>query len=234
MSNNLNQEKKVSRLIESAIREITGKVKNILDMNALRSAKSLEEVFKIIKAQGLEQGDTARHLGVGSSRTVFLLSPKKVLKVAKNQKGTAQNRNEAAVSAKYPELFPKVYEADPKGKWLISELVRELRSDEEFTRLTGLNMDHMYYYYLKTHATAQERDEIEGDVFKDVRKKITQQKLEDVELSDWAEKIFDIMKKENLSAGDALNFKHWGITGDGRLVMFDAGLNLDIWNKFYR
>ena len=61
-------------------------------------------------------------IGQGSSRTVFAL-PGKVLKVAHNFRGKAQNRAERnpAFSGDYKTLLCPVVASDPGGNWLVQE-----------------------------------------------------------------------------------------------------------------
>ena len=76
----------------------------------------------------------------GTSRIVFLLSSKKVLKISLlnlrdpkvNKKGIAQNEAEVRNSQQIPNLVTKVFEYAPDYSWIISELVRPLKSKEEF------------------------------------------------------------------------------------------------------
>ena len=100
-------------------------------------------------------------LGTGSSRATYLLSMKKVLKIAMNEKGIAQNKAEVSVSKYHEEIkanyekesslgnlqvVTHVYENDPNFQWVIAELVRPLKEEggySEFKRLTNTSWSGM-------------------------------------------------------------------------------------------
>jgi len=84
-------------------------------------------------------------LGVGSARSVFLLSSRYVLKMARGdrgfsfEKGTAQNEAEVDVytDPRTKPIVTKIYDFDPKKyTWVVSELVRPL-SHKEFVSTVG-------------------------------------------------------------------------------------------------
>jgi len=101
-------------------------------------------------------------IGSGSTRTAYVLNTRKALKVAvgdytdpktlddpdamaraveagEDFTGTAQNRREAEVFAGASDVvkpaLAAVLDHDPEYRWIISELVRPLSSDEEMERL---------------------------------------------------------------------------------------------------
>src|SRR5574337_1313778 len=80
-----------------------------------------------------------QELGMGSSRIVFLLDNKRVLKVARNEKGIGQNKAEldAVTNTTLRQVFSKIYDYSSDFAWLVSELVRPLTNKEEFVELTG-------------------------------------------------------------------------------------------------
>lgn len=85
-----------------------------------------------------------QQIGQGSSRRVFVLSSRYVLKVAMKDAGRAQNLFEYKLSND-PTVSPvlaKVHDADPKGLWLVSDLVKPLNSyaPGEFHRVMGFDL----------------------------------------------------------------------------------------------
>jgi molecular chaperone DnaJ len=91
-----------------------------------------EEMFKFAKKNGL------RYLGEGSSRAVFALDSKRVIKIAMNMKGIAQNGAELQLSHDANAPIARIYRYDTDMWWLVSELVRPITSPEEFKTLTGI------------------------------------------------------------------------------------------------
>jgi len=82
-------------------------------------------------------------VGEGSGRLVFQIDDEKVLKLAKNQAGVAQNKQEsrAVIGKKYPGLFPKVFRemSDLRGySYIVSEYVLPATMDD-FTSCLGIS-----------------------------------------------------------------------------------------------
>lgn len=83
-------------------------------------------------------------MGKGSSRLVYRLDSKKVLKLAHDQKhdigaGIEQNKLEARISSQFPDILSRVYRMHPKGYYMVSELVRPVTSWDEVTKYFGVD-----------------------------------------------------------------------------------------------
>jgi hypothetical protein len=83
---------------------------------------------------------TLQRIGSGSGRVVYDIDGTKVLKVAKNQKGVAQNEVESGVGrdSYFDNIVTEVYESSPDDTWLVSEKakkVTEKRIKELFTHV---------------------------------------------------------------------------------------------------
>ena len=145
-------------------------------------------------------------LGDGTTRSVYMLSSKKVLKIAQNsRKGVAQNKAEVYIweNPKMQPLVAKVFEHDSKYMWLVSELVRELHREEEFQATTGFPWD-FFVDCLMDGSTLPEGWE-----------------PDDTQLAFW-NKVQALLKAD-LVWGDLVRLNHWGKTADGRLVLLDYG-----------
>lgn len=87
-------------------------------------------------------------IGEGSSRTVFVLSSNKVLKLAVDQSwtkegaGRAQNEAEVEVATnpKVQKVVARVYDFDSNFKWILSELTKPL-TGKDIRNITGLESD---------------------------------------------------------------------------------------------
>lgn len=71
------------------------------------------------------------HIGEGSSRSVWIISSKKVIKLALNKAGVAQNAAEFEIAQSGGDFFPKVYDKAPDDSWIEVELARPAKSLEE-------------------------------------------------------------------------------------------------------
>jgi len=115
---------------------------NMNDFKKLKQNDPLEGTFLKYAKRNLQR------LGEGSSREVFLLSSQKVLKVAVNEKGIAQNEAEIDVytNPKTRPIISKVYDYGSGYEWLVSELVRELTYEKICTLL---DLDGSWDYMIK-------------------------------------------------------------------------------------
>jgi hypothetical protein len=87
-------------------------------------------------------------MGQGSSRLVYRLDSKKVLKLAHDQKkdigaGIEQNQLEAKISSQFPNVLSKVFRIHPKGYYLVSELVRPVKNWDEITNYFGIDIKNI-------------------------------------------------------------------------------------------
>lgn len=168
-------------------------------------------------------------LGKGTSRAVFVLNSRQVIKVALGKKGLAQNEAEADAftNPKSKPIIAKIFEADNDGfKWLISELVKPLKSDAEFKSLAGMSPSTM------THA-------IKGVKTDDVTKPAVPGAMSlKGKVSKLNQKLIDAVTsfavENKMLWGDILKLNSWGKTADGRLVLFDYGATEAIFNRYYR
>jgi hypothetical protein len=93
--------------------------------------------------------------GTGSSRETFKLSDNRVLKIAKNEAGIAQTEAELEFirNNSIPRNFTTIEEFDPKGNWIVAELVNPFESKRDFAIQTGIN----YSFYEDLIKTIQDR-----------------------------------------------------------------------------
>jgi hypothetical protein len=88
-------------------------------------------------------------VGAGSGRAVFQIDNEKVLKVAMNAKGVAQNEAESDWGAQHYDIIAKVFERDPEGTWLEMELAKRV-SPSRFKQLTGITLDELIHWMRHT------------------------------------------------------------------------------------
>jgi hypothetical protein len=169
-------------------------------------------------------------IGVGSSRAVFKLSSKKVLKVAINGGGIAQNKVEYNSFAKHPnsKWIPKIYKVAEDYSWLVCELVRPLSFS---------NVDVALFE--KTFGFAS-WDAI--PIIKAVIKSLKQKLPIKIELlPDWPENQeaadniieFSTFLLANNIRPEDLKIENLGVKPIGQLVMLDTGYNDEVKNNWY-
>ena len=152
-------------------------------------------------------------LGQGSSRRAFLLSGKYALKIALNAKGISQNQAELDVftNPKSKAIVAKVYDADDEFNWVISDLVRPLKTPEEFEQLTKIPWEK----FTKTLVV------------------IVKHHVEVRNLPPFLDAVAATAQQNNLLVGDLKEIDHWGKTHDGRCVLLDYGFTQEVWASHY-
>ena len=89
-----------------------------------------------------------QRIGSGSGRIVYDIDGTKVFKIAKNQKGVAQNEVEASIGhyAENEHILTKVFESANDDSWIIAEKAKKVneRRIKELTGIPSLSDLHMY------------------------------------------------------------------------------------------
>jgi hypothetical protein len=191
-------------LVVEKIRSKTFSIKKLKELTGE------EEVLSYIESCDLQW------LKAGSSRTVYVLSSKWVLKIAMNDKGLAQNIAEKSLynNAVMRPFITAIKDSDPDNRWLIAELVRPLKNYGEFEKLSGVE----YRIFEKILESYDEPDLSE----------LSGKQLE------WMDGVLKMIHHADVAVGDLFDLNHWGKTNDGRMVLLDYGLTRDVLRKHYR
>lgn len=191
---------------------------------AIRGDFSLQYFSSLPHAAGFHYAqDSLENLGHGSSRVAFILTSKKVLKIAKNQAGYIQNSKEKELYEKFggSGLLTKVYASDSNGSWIVAELVKPLTSAEEFKKLSGIGFPELKSYI---NVDPAEYDDLEFE-------------LEMMGIgkqgADFLVKATSLARAGDLIKGDFAKADSWGKTADGNLVLLDYGLSNESYDKYY-
>ena len=158
------------------------------------------------------------HLSSGSSRIVYKSPDGTIVKLAKNDKGIAQNKAEANPEMKSKYLNEIIDHAD-NFSWIETHFLDKI-TVKEFEEMTHLDFDDFgkaIKYGLK-------------DVSEDSNTK--PKKFADVEKSDIYKEMKKIGEKFKLMPGDIARISSWG-TRDGKPVLIDAGLTKKVYEEFY-
>lgn len=156
-------------------------------------------------------------LGVGSSRTIFRMNKKLVLKIAHNDRGIVQNQAEMK-----PEMqracTNHTLAADAKGKWIIVRFTKNI-TKERFKELVGIAFDSfmggLFYKF-----NNESRDFSEP------------KKYEEVERSELFQCIATLVMECDLQIGDIDKPDSWG-EFDDRVVLRDFGLTREVYDEYY-
>jgi hypothetical protein len=163
--------------------------------------------------------DNLKHLSSGSSRLVYLTSDKKIIKLAKNDKGIAQNKAEANPEMKSKFLNEVIGCAD-NYSWMMTHYLDKItgKEFEEMTKIPFSDFDEAIRFGLKNVS------ENTG---------LTKPKnFDQVAKSEIYKEMKRIGEKFKLMPGDIARISSWG-TKEGRPVLIDAGLTADVFADFY-
>jgi hypothetical protein len=172
--------------------------------------------------------DNLIRISSGSGRIVYKIDETKVLKLAKNNKGIAQNNVEIDFSNDHMwnGLIPEVYDYDEDGKWIETELARKL-TQKKFKELTGLYFnnfcDGLRYY---------EQDLKPSKMFK-ISEPKNYQELWD---NEFVGEIFSIVGNYQLPVDDLCRLSTYGLVqenGEDKIVMIDYGLTQEVYDSYY-
>jgi len=167
----------------------------------------------------------------GSSRIVYKIDDEKVLKLAKNKKGLAQNEAEIDYGTEiYLEgIVANIFEYDQNGLWVEMELARKI-TEGEFKRISGFEFKDFTaainnYHHGRTNYRHGNKMAVNPD--------IVAQMWED----DFVYGIFQYLGNYEVPVGDLTRLSTYGIVkrdGQDTIVLIDYGLTDDVYKTHYK
>jgi hypothetical protein len=159
-------------------------------------------------------------LGEGSSRLTFIFSGNKVLKIAKDAAGVAQNEAEIIIHTSpstKAQVTTKIYDMDDNYRWLTAEMVSSMSvlDSEKFKKFTG--MAWKKFVKIARGPDVNINDDI--GIPSDAQKMIVT--------------VQSLMNVSGLKPGDLFRIDHWGVNGDGQMLLLDYGFTVDVRDKHY-
>lgn len=207
---------------------------------ALRGAM---QQLKLKRLSGdVETGQIENISKTGTSRVVYDAG-RVVIKVAINPAGVAQNKKETDVTTS-PSLLNQEFLANVVSigdgfSWIAAEKVIPLTSEKEFEDLTKVKWTTFIEKVCGETKAGEEKapidvskpgrpsairkKELESPAFKEKRK----------QKAKFLQKWQNMVKSFGLSRGDVCKIESLGRIGND-LVIFDYGLDRQIWEKFYQ
>jgi hypothetical protein len=180
--------------------------------------KNIEEL-ETYQARKKYAEKNLKHISSGSSRIVYSTNKDTIIKMAKNDKGIAQNKAEANPKMKSKYLNDILSHAKNYA-WIEVGYLEKI-SEKEFKKMTGLDFEDFgdsIRYGLKN---------VSGNTDKEKPKNFDQ-----VEKSEIYKELKEVGNKFKLMPGDLARISSWG-TKDGKPVLIDAGLTKDVFAEFY-
>lgn len=170
-------------------------------------------------------------IGNGSSRMVFDAGSGKVLKLAKNKKGLAQNLVEIQNSndCYYGDMYPAVFEADEEnGTYIIAEFAEKAKKSQ-FKQRIGVTYDEFVHFCRGFESEYAKRSWQSVD--------LTQEEYDVVEqngtLNTWYYYITDM---QPYNVGEIIALRNLGFVrrnGEYDLVIVDSGFDEEVAKTYY-
>lgn len=190
------------------------------DMETFKSLNSFQQRIKYCE-QHLQR------MASGSARIVFKIDEDKVLKLAKNRKGIAQNEVKINMSNDYyiADILADVYDSDEDNYfWLEMEFCKKL-SKGKFKQITGLDFE--IYKQILDYVFYNEINPRLGIEIKDPGVQHY------VDTNEFAETMVDYLRNYNPPHGDLKRISSYGENKDGDVVIIDYGLNDHVSKTYY-
>ncbi len=189
------------------------------DSDDLKTVLSNIEKLETYNARKKYAERNLKHLSSGSSRIVYLTPAKTIVKLAKNDKGIAQNEAESNPEMKSKYLNKILSRAD-NNAWLETCYLEKI-SEKDFKEMTGLDFEDFGESIRYGLRKVSDNKDIEKP-----------KNFEKVAESDIYKELKDIGEKFKLLPGDMARISSWG-EKDGSPVLIDAGLTKDIFDEYY-
>lgn len=170
-----------------------------------------------------------QRIGSGSGRIVYDIDGQKVLKLARNPKGIAQNAEESGMGRDYyiAGTVTEVFEAADDDSWLIAEKAKKV-NENRIKQLTGIPSLSELYYYLRNFIEENKgRRRIFG-IDDDIKAVLDE--------NEFAQSLKDLIAGYNQSAGDMSKPSSYGEVvrnGIPTIVMTDYGLSDEVYASYY-
>lgn len=161
----------------------------------------------------------------GSSRIVYKIDESKVLKLAKNQKGIAQNEAEINFSNDYmwDGITAEIFNDDENSLWVEMELARKV-TPTIWMNIVGMSLNDMMDCVRF----------VEGQ--KSSYSKNIPPMLDEAYENEFTSRILDLIANYDIPSGDFGKYSTYGVVnrkGEDDIVIIDYGLTTDVMNKHY-
>lgn len=182
-----------------------------------------------------------QRLSSGSSRIVYRVDDEKVLKLAKNKKGLAQNKAEYNSYAQETGISANVFDCDTDNfYWIEMELAQKC-TPNSFKQILGYTfdfvqnfIDYVYSWYARRNRNGYNPNAIYDKKYQEKFEELTNEQGNNWE---WFSMLTDYMTNTGLeSIGDLKRISSWGIVkrnGNLEIVLIDFGMDDEVFGAYY-
>ena len=171
----------------------------------------------------------------GSGRAVFKIDDSKVLKIAKNKKGLAQNNVESEYLLQQYDITARTFDRGDVVKdigpfWIEMELAKKLTTTK-FKELAGIDIKDLYSYIFRSamaRADAKHRQNYKSEPHR---------KDAEIENNKFFQDVMGLSNDYDMQNGDFGRLSSYGLVlrdGKPKIVLVDFGLTNTVFDDFYR
>jgi len=169
-----------------------------------------------------------KRISSGSSRIVYQIDDEKVLKLAKNNKGLAQNETEVGMSKDhyFNHLFAHVFDFHQDDLWLEMELAKKV-TPKLFRQIIGFDIKDLFYYL----TNQWHRNNGRRALFN-----IAPETVEILNESEFCQNMLDLVMHYDAPPGDFGRLSSYGLVtrnGQPDIVLIDYGLTGAVYDSYY-
>lgn len=171
-------------------------------------------------------------IGEGSARAVFQIDGDRVLKLAMDEPGEAQNKTEVENETYNDSLnmFPKIYDYDRECySWVVSEYASPM-GKEDIVKIFGVN-DEEFFHIIEALDRLVDKEKT-GEISERERGSIEYYS----KCHPFLAGLVECFRNDMVFAGDLASFSNFGkINRNGNLipVILDSGMNTEVYKKYY-
>jgi hypothetical protein len=170
-----------------------------------------------------------KRISSGSSRIVYMVDGSRVFKLAKNQKGIAQNNVEIGFSQDYlwDGLVAKIFSYDKSGLWVEMEFARKL-TKRDFQRIVGVTFDDYCRALLYQSSDIRPKSGFKWS---------KPDNMDDMWENEFVYQMLDLISGYNIVVGDLCKLDTYGLVsrdGEDNVVMIDYGLTGEVYDSYYK
>jgi hypothetical protein len=171
-----------------------------------------------------------QRISSGTSRIVYKIDETKVLKLAKNEKGIAQNNTEINFSEDYlwDMVVAKLFDHDEDGLWVEMELARKVTTSI-WNNIVGIPID---IFRDGTRFMEQQKGSL-----KTLYRLKEPERMEELYENDFTSTILDLIANYDVGSGDFGKLSTYGLVnrdGKDEIVIIDYGLTNEVYDSYYK
>lgn len=170
-----------------------------------------------------------QRISSGSGRIVYKVDNEKVLKLAKNKKGVAQNEVEVQYGAEryFSSIIGQTYDYDDDNLWVEMELARKV-TPSAFKKIVGVDIE-TFGMYIRNQVSRNRGRPAYFTLDPDIVEQLNDNEI--------AIDTIDFLMNSDSEAGDLGRLSSWGLVnreGSESLVIIDYGLTQGVYTTYYR